>query len=82
MKNIDIKSLTIGVLLTSTIFMGVAAAPKDTDAQNPQKWEVQWDLIKIRDGFGTIKDGREPFAVTPAIGSEPGGFVWSRKRIK
>ena len=26
MKNIDIKSLIIGVLLTSTIFLGVAAA--------------------------------------------------------
>ena len=49
MKNIDIKSLIIGALLTSTIFLGVAAVPKDTgksfSGPNPPRSEVgmQWD---------------------------------------
>ena len=46
MKNIDIKSLIIGALLTSTIFLGVAAAPKDTGkpfvVSSPESYQ-QWD---------------------------------------
>ena len=41
MKNIDVKSLLIGVLLTSTIFLGVASTgPKD-------KWDFNssWQYI-------------------------------------
>ncbi len=50
MKTINIKSLVIGVLLASTIFLGVAAvAPKDTvngglrvgDVLNPLKIEIK-----------------------------------------
>ena len=49
MKNIDIKSLIIGALLTSTIFLGVAAVPKDTgksfSGPNPPRSGagMQWD---------------------------------------
>jgi hypothetical protein len=40
MKNIDIKSLIIGALLTSTIFLGVAATSQD----KPEKAEWgRWD---------------------------------------
>ena len=46
MKNIDIKSLIIGALLTSTIFLGVAAVPKDTGkpfvVSSPESYQ-QWD---------------------------------------
>ena len=46
MKNIDIKSIIIGALLTSTIFLGVAAVPKDTGkpfvVNSPESYQ-QWD---------------------------------------
>ncbi len=47
MKNIDIKSLLIGGLLASTIFLGIAAAvPKDTGnsfrIDAPEKHQ-EWD---------------------------------------
>ena len=41
MKNIDIKSIIIGVLLTSTIFLGVAATSPTDKWDNDQKWRVQ-----------------------------------------
>ena len=48
MKNIDVKSFIIGALLTSTIFLGVAAAPSGTgtakDASvwdDKQEWEIK-----------------------------------------
>ena len=48
MKSIDVKSLIIGALLTSTIFLGVAAAPSGTgtvkDASvwdDKQEWEIK-----------------------------------------
>jgi len=53
MKSIDVKSLLIGALLTSTIFLGVAAVPKDTgnifriDApEKHQEWDdkQKWDV--------------------------------------
>ena len=46
MKNIDIKSLIIGGLLSSTIFLSVAAVPKDTGnsfrIDAPEKRQ-EWD---------------------------------------
>ena len=43
MENINIKSLIIGALLTSTIFLGVAAVPirpNDTgSAKTPRAWD-------------------------------------------
>jgi len=38
MKNIDIKSLLIGALLTSTIFLGVAATSPTDKWDNSQEW--------------------------------------------
>ena len=77
MKNIDIKSIIIGALLTSTIFLGVAAAPSGTgtapDAgawDDKQVWYVKrvgWDAPK---GHATRLTNRlqpvgfEPFAAT------------------
>ena len=40
MENIDVKSLIIGALLTSTIFLGVAAVPSGTGTI---KASVVWD---------------------------------------
>jgi hypothetical protein len=68
MKNIDIKSLLIGGLLTSTIFLGVAAtSPKDKWDSN-QMWFV--------DDFKVAKPGWEPFCI-----STDGNVLW-RKRDK
>ena len=59
MKNIDVKSLLIGALLTSTIFLGVAAvpAPKGTGLTPigfppipaPAKWDKNqvWEVEDI-----------------------------------
>ena len=62
MKNIDIKSLIIGALLTSTIFLGVAATSKDDKG----KWDFQqkWELkaISTKD-LATQMPGWEPYAV-------------------
>ena len=59
MKNIDFKSFAIGVLLTSTVFFGVAAT-NITDTWNPkQKWE--WKKLLVNKGkiYGTwqVVDG-------------------------
>ena len=46
MKNIDVKSIIIGALLTSTIFLCVAAVPRDTGkpfvVSSPESYQ-QWD---------------------------------------
>ncbi len=49
MKSIDIKSLIIGALLTSTIFLGIAATgPKDAwDANQVWEWETG---TKVKEG--------------------------------
>ena len=70
MKNIDIKSLIIGVLLTSTIFLGVAATSPTDKWDNEQKW----DVTRIK-SYVKITAGWEP------IGSEEGKIL-VRKRIK
>ena len=45
MKTIDVKSLIIGALLTSTIFLGVAATSK-SDAG---KWDdkQEWSVMQV-----------------------------------
>ena len=40
MKNIDIKSLIIGALFTSTIFLGVAATSPTDKWDGKQQWEI------------------------------------------
>ena len=54
MKNIDIKSLIIGALLTSTIFLGVAAKAAKQDAE---KWDFTRGFsggVACTDNGGTI----------------------------
>ena len=51
MKNIDIKSLIIGALLTSTIFLGVAATSPTDKWDNDQKWViVEFDSDDLKAG--------------------------------
>ena len=79
-KNIDIKSLIIGGLLTSTIFLGVAATGKaDKNSwDDEQEWAVTYRLKKQ---FNHVESGKglQPFAVTR---DDEGVRVWVRKRIK
>jgi hypothetical protein len=52
MKNIDIKSLIIGALLTSTIFLGVGALANNAGVQKVQIVSIDegfpWEAIKIK----------------------------------
>jgi hypothetical protein len=89
MKNIDVKSLIIGALLTSTIFLGVAAAvpasvPKDTGKSyvTASASYLQWDDTQVWDvksrpivSGGIV--GYEPFTQ----GTTSTQVLW-RKRIK
>ena len=65
MKNIDIKSVIIGVLLTTTVFFGMGAA---ADKSGKEKWNdsQQW-MVASRDyphkANKDIPVGMEPFAV-------------------
>ena len=74
MKSIDVKSLIIGALLTSTIFLGVAAVPSGTGtAKDASVWDG--DQLWSVDDFDIAKAGWEPFATS-------GGNVLWRKRGK
>lgn len=42
MKSIDVKSLIIGALLTSTIFLGVAATRPTDQWDEKQVWQVRY----------------------------------------
>ena len=56
MKQLDWKSFTIGVLLTTTVMFGTGAATNTTDKWDAkQKWE-------IKTSSGKIPEGWEPFA--------------------
>ena len=49
MKSIDVKSLLIGALLVSTIFLGVAATDIHSHWAKEQSWEVgilEYDIIE------------------------------------
>ena len=52
MKSIDIKSLIIGALLTSTIFLGVAALANNAGVQEVKIVSIDegfpWEAIKIK----------------------------------
>ena len=72
MKNTNIKSLLIGVLLTSTIFLGVAAKGTADKWDSKQKWEV-------KTSSGKIPEGWEPFAYDSKDEFDP--FLL-RRRIK
>jgi len=73
MKQIDLKSFAIGVLLTTTIMFGTGAATSTTEKWDAnQKWEV------IRTSFEkptTREAGYEPFHSTI------GNYTLWRRRI-
>ena len=91
MENINIKSLIIGALLTSTIFLGVAAVPirpNDTgSAKTPRAWDdkqvwyvkrLGWDEPK---GHATRLTNRlQPVGLEPFAATDKNVFF--RKRIK
>ena len=56
MKSIDIKSLIIGALLTSTIFLGVAATSKDDAGKwdNKQDWSTEENSFSPGPGWEPI----------------------------
>ena len=83
MKTIDIKSLIIGALLTSTIFLGVASTSPTDKWDKEQKWEVYDYLAKDLDGdtdSEAVDKGEEPFAVTLRPNGMP--VIWARTRAK
>ena len=56
MKQLDMKSFAIGVLLTTTVMYGTGAATNTTDKWDAkQKWE-------IKTSSGKIPEGWEPYA--------------------
>ena len=72
MKNIDIKSIIIGALLTSTIFLGVAATGTTDKWDDKQQWEFRdWKRTDIPAGW-------EPLRLT----ADGISRVWCRRRIK
>ena len=82
MKNIDTKSLIIGALLTSTIFLGVAATSPTDKWDDKQEWEYTLSRLgaAVTAGGQPLyykgKEGHEPFAV-----AAHGAVIW-RKRVK
>ena len=84
MKSIDVKSILIGALLTSTIFLGVAAVPKDTGSvallrmwDDKQEWTIQMQKrVGSRASNQQKPIGFQPFAVNDE------GWIYWRKRIK
>jgi hypothetical protein len=88
MKSIDIKSLLIGALLTSTVILGVAATnKKPADGQ----WEVlanKYSTTKFADGYVNllgepgllIKQGFEPFSVVARDGDIDQTYIFYRRR--
>ena len=91
MKNIDIKSIIIGALLTSTIFLGVAATSQTDKWDKGQRWEVgkvAWQKIPNGDTKWVLQEDSKPVyhsSVWPT-GWEPisyDGKHWRvRKRVK
>ena len=81
MKNIDIKSLIIGVLLTSTIIFGMGATSPTDKWDDKQEWAVKKEDPKLNGSLASSNLGWEPFAVAPTD-TTVGEAVWLRKRIK
>ena len=85
MKSIDLKSLLIGVLLTSTVFFGVAASNPTISKQWPkdQKWEVtmlEHSAGQYLESHQKEIEGYEPFAVVHIPG-KIGPKIYYRKPI-
>ena len=79
MKKIDIKSIIIGALLTSTIFLGVAATSPTDKWDIRQVWEIS-SFQKSDKKLQLINNGYEPFAVT--LGGDGKTTVHTRRRTK
>ena len=79
MKTIDIKSLIIGVLLTSTIIFGMGATSPTDKWDDKQEWTVS--TAPPPGTLDVVWPGKEPFAVSHrADGSIR--YILLRKRIK
>jgi len=81
MKTLDVKSLLIGALLTSTIFLGVAATSPADKWDKDQRWEVKSYMSIGSDSAAQPKtnlkvSGYEPFAL------DDRGVTFVRRRIK
>jgi len=72
MKTIDLKSLIIGILLASTLFLGIAATNQGDKWDNKQQWEFGTSRGKIPAGW-------EPFAYDSADQFDP---ILIRRRLK
>jgi hypothetical protein len=88
MKSIDVKSLLIGALLASTIFLGVAAVPSGTAVplksglggwDDKQKWDVKIWNSETRAGIWDTA-GWEP--MTGCWHSIDKHVIYYRKRTK
>ena len=74
MKQLDWKSLAIGVLLTTTVMFGTGAATSTTEKwDSNQRWELS--STGVFPAYQTTKVGHEPYFVS-------GDTIFLRKRIK
>lgn len=81
MKTLDVKSLLIGALLTSTVLLGVAATSPTDKWDDKQVWEVKSYMSIGSDTAAQQKtnlkvSGYEPFAI------DDRGVTFVRRRIK
>ena len=85
MKTIDTKSLIIGALLTSTIFLGVAATGTTDKWDGKQEWAVTVGS-QVEYKIGKENPERSELLGTPTRGWEPigvqGANIIFRKRTK
>ena len=82
MKSIDIKSLFIGALLTSTIFLGVAATSPTDKWDDKQEWiEADYDALRAMGDIGTVRYSGQMVYKT-IKGWQPHTDKMYRKRIK
>ena len=73
-KHIDIKSLLIGIFLTSTVLLAIGATDETDEWDEEQEWKVQ--AVKMPQPIHAIDwPGYQPFAVK-------GDKVLIRRRIK
>ena len=96
MKSIDVKSLLIGALLTSTIFLGVAATSPTDKWDDKQGWQVATGEMLNPQGLREMKlatnpnNGKKGVVFEVKGGWEPfssynlgdGAHTLYRKRIK
>ena len=75
MKNIDAKSIIIGALLASTIFLGVAATSPTDKWDDKQEWTIKTTAYNKRSGSDPDFAGYEPFGKSGTL------YLW-RKRLK